>query len=134
VRRQEPKRVILRAGLALLALAVALPAEAATVRHSGTVVSVDAAAGRLVIGDMGPMLKDGKSTITRRMIRLTPSTEFLLVKRASGAAPDGWNGGYVETRVSAEDVKPGVWVTVSGEVGLRGMTAAKVEISDTSGP
>jgi hypothetical protein len=134
VRRQESKRAIVLAGLALLALAVALPAEAATVTRSGTVVSVDAAAGRVVIGDMGPRLKDGKSKITRRTIRLTPSTEFLLVKRATGVAPGGWNGGYVETRISAADVKPGAWVTVSGEPGPRGMTAAKVEVADPSGP
>jgi hypothetical protein len=126
--------IVTLSGAALLALATAGQAGAAVARYSGTVLSVDVAEGQLVIGDMGPMLKDGTSKVTRRTIRLAPSTEFVRVKRADGAGPSGWTGDYLETKVSAQDVAPGAWVTVTGEGGPQGVTASKVEIDGTTGP
>jgi len=121
-------------GVGLLALAAAGLVEAAKSTYSGTVVSIDQAAGTIVVGDMGPLLQNGKSQIVERRIQVTRSTEFVRLKRAAGAAPSGWIGDYVETPLPAWDVKPGEWVTITGEGGRQRMTADKVKVVDTSEP
>jgi hypothetical protein len=121
-------------GLSLLALAASGGAEAATARHSGEVVSVDKAAGAIVVADMGPMLKSGTSELPRYTMQVTPSTAFVRVKRASGVAPSGWLGDYVETRLPAWDVKPGDWVTVAAEGDARRLRAVTITVVDTSEP
>ena len=45
--------------VSLLSLATFTWAEAATARHAGVVVSVDKAAGPIVVGDLGPKLRPG---------------------------------------------------------------------------
>lgn len=120
--------------LQLLALAGPGRAEAVTTIYSGIVLSVDQAAGKIVLGDMGPMLQNGKSEIVRRSIQVTPSTVFVRVKRAAGAAPSGWVGDYVETKVPAMDIKPGDWLTVAVEGEKQRWTAVKLTVVDTSEP
>jgi hypothetical protein len=120
-------------GVSLLALSV-VRADAATTGYSGVVLSVDQSAGKIVVGDMGPRLKSGKSEIAKRIVHVTPSTAYVLVKRTAGAAPGGWVGGYVETSLTGTDVKPGEWVTVSIEGDTQRRTAVKVTVVDTSEP
>jgi hypothetical protein len=107
---------------------------AATARHAGVVVSVDKAAGTIVVGDMGPKLPSGESKMKQYTLHVTPSTELLRVKRTDGVAPSGWLGDYVETRLSALDVKPGDWVTTTAEAGKQGLTATRVMVVDTAEP
>ncbi len=121
-------------GLSLLALAASGWSLGASVRHAGVVVSLDKAAGTIVVGDMGPMLQSGKSELTHYTIRVTPSTEFVRVKRASGVAPSGWIGDYVETRLPAWDVKPGDWITIAGEGAAQRVTAVRITVVDISEP
>ncbi len=122
------------AGLNLLVLGGAGGAEAVATNYSGVVLSVDQAVGKIIVGDMGPVLKSGKSEIARRSIQVKPSTAFVRVKRTAGAAPNGWLGDYVETELPAADVKPGQWVTVAVEGGTERLTAVKVTVVDTSEP
>jgi hypothetical protein len=98
--------------------------------YSGEVMAVDQTAGRIVVGDMGPLLANGKSEITRRTIQVTPSTEFAKVKRATGAGPRGWIGEYVETKLPTWSIKAGDFVTVE----VQGPAAVKVMLIDTSEP
>ena len=121
-------------GLSLLGLGGASAADAVTTAWSGIVLSVDQAAGRIVVGDMGPMLKNGKSEIARRSVQTTPSTTFVRVKRGAGAVPSGWIGDYTETNLAAPDVKPGEWVTVVVEREKQRLTALKVTVVDMSEP
>lgn len=107
-------------------------AAGAATSYSGVVLGVDWGAGRIVVGDMGPMLKGGKSEIARRSIQVTPSARVVRVKRASGVAPSGWFGDYVETGLAATDIKPGDWVTVSVRRDDQHVTAVKVTVVDTS--
>jgi len=118
----------------LLAPAAPGPAEAATVRHAGVVVSVDKAAGAFTVGDMGPKLPSGESVMRHYTIRVTPSTELLSVKRSAGVGPRGFPGDYVETRLSSLDIKPGDWVTTSAEAGKKGLTATQVVVVSTAEP
>jgi len=134
VTKQRRIWAALGAGLNLLMLGGAGGAEAVATRYSGVVLSVDQAASKIVVGDMGPVLKSGKSEIVRRSIQMKSSTAFVRVKRAAGAAPGGWLGDYVQTELPAADVKPGQWVTVAVEGGTRGLTAVKVTVVDTSEP
>ncbi len=122
-----------------LALSAVMPGgaggpEAATTSYSGIVLSVDQATGTIVLGEAGSRLKNGKSAITRRSFQVTPSTTFVRVKRAAGAAPTGWTGDYVETKPAAADIKPGEWVTVAVEGGKQRRTAVKVTVVGTSEP
>jgi hypothetical protein len=118
----------------ILALAAPGRAEAAAARHAGLVLAVDRTGGTLVVGDMGPLLENGTSQITRYTMQVTPSTEFVRVKRASGVAPSGWFGDYVETKLSAWDVKPGDFVAVASEGDGRRVKAVKITVVDTSEP
>jgi hypothetical protein len=102
--------------------------------HAGLVEAIDKAGGTFVMGDMGPVLPGGKSAITLYTMEVTPSTEFVRVRRASGAAPSGWIGGYVETRIPVWDVKPGDFVTVTSEGRGRRPKAIKVTVVDPSEP
>lgn len=122
------------ASLSLLALAASGRPEAATARHSGEVLALDRTAGTIVVGDMGPMLKSGTSEVRRYTMQVTPSTEFVRVKRAAGVAPSGWLGDYVETKLPAWDVKPGDWVTIAGNGEARRPRAIKITVVDTSEP
>lgn len=124
---------VLRECLAvLLVLVVSSATEAAAARHSGIVMRLDKNAGTIVVGDMGPRLKDGDSKMTPRTVRVTPSTEFVRVKRESGTAPSGWLGDFADTKLAAWDVKPGDWVTIVAEG--EPLTAAKIMVIDTSEP
>jgi hypothetical protein len=123
-------------GLAALFLVVSLAwltasgsADAAA-RRAGLVMSVDKAAGTIVLGEMGPRLPSGESKVTPQTIRVTPSTEFVRVKRAADTAPSGWIGDYVESKLPAWDVQPGDWVTATVEGGGARPTAVKVTVVD----
>jgi len=119
-------------GLGLLALIGVDRAGAASARYSGVVLSVDHATGTIVVGVMGPKLENGKSEMARRRVQVTPSTSYVLVKRAAGVAPSGWLGDYVETSLTAADIKPGEWVTVSIDGDPRRPTAVKITVVDMS--
>jgi hypothetical protein len=63
-------------GLALLAPTSVGRSASSTVDYAGNVLAVDATTGRIAVGDMGPLLDDGRSDITRRSILVTSATEF----------------------------------------------------------
>jgi hypothetical protein len=106
----------------------------ATIHFAGNVLAIDASKGNIVIGDMGPLLDDGRSEITRRSIRVTSSTEFTRVARIDGVAPSGWIGDYVATKLPRWDVKPGDFVTVTVGPERGGPQALEITIVDTSAP
>jgi hypothetical protein len=67
-------------------------------------------------------------------MRVTPSTEFLRVKRASGTAPSGWLGDYVETTLPAWELKPGDFVTATADAAKDRLTATKIVVVDMTEP
>ena len=87
---------------ALTILAVVAPAipgwsDAQGGKYSGTVVAVDQTAGTIVVEGMGPwQVKEGLTQLERRTIGVMSSTEFVRLKRATGPAPSGWVGDFVE--------------------------------------
>lgn len=101
------------AAVLLMALSASGALAAGEVRYAGTLVAVDMAAGTLVVEDMGPVMDNGKSRITRQRVKVGPSTQLTLVKRAMDVGPTGWAGTYVETPLAASAVKDGDYAVVS---------------------
>ena len=116
------------AALSILGTAAAGWGAAATARYSGSVLSVNQAAGTLTVADMGPRLASGESKATPVTVRITSSTEFARARRAAGAAPSGWIGAFEETSLPAWEVKPGDWVAVAVERAGGRATATRVTV------
>jgi hypothetical protein len=121
--------------LAVSVLAIAASASAQSPpRHAGLVMSVERAAGTIVVADMGPRLQTGDSKVTPHTIRVTPSTQFVRVKRMAGTAPSGWVGDYVERTLPPWDVKTGDWVSATVDGGGGAATAVKIVVVDMTEP
>ncbi len=123
---------------ALTALAVVAPAipgwsDARGGKYSGTVVAVNQTAGTIVVEGMGPWrVKEGVTQVERRTIGVMPSTEFVRLKRATGLAPSGWIGDFVESALPGWQVKPGDWVIVTLEPDGKRPTAVKIDVWEPS--
>ena len=115
-------------GLALLTISTAGWTAPESPGVAGEVLAVDRAAGRIVVGDTGPLRAGGDSEVVRRSIRVTSATEFVEVSRAVGAAPSGWAGDYVERALAPWDVRPGEFVSVSVREGAGSAQALKVTV------
>jgi hypothetical protein len=116
---------------ALLVMPIVAPAAggAGEARYSGTVVAVDRAAGTIVVAGMGPWrVTDGVTQVERRTIAVTSSTGLVGIKRATGVAPSGWAGDYVESALPEWQVKPGDWVTVVLKPDAGRPTASRIDV------
>lgn len=104
-------------------------------RYSGTVVEVDPTAGVIVVEGMGPwQIKEGVTQLERRPVGVTSTTAFVRVKRASGPAPSGWVGDFVETGLPAWQVKAGEWITAITTPGDKKPTAIRIYVWGPSEP
>jgi hypothetical protein len=114
----------------IAAVGVSSSLAAGPARHAGTVVAVDAAAGTLVIEDVGPLLKSGKSAIHRLTVHVSKSAEFTRARRTEGAGPGGWIGAIAETPLPAWQVKDGDYAVVT----IDNAKAVKVTVVDAREP
>lgn len=125
------------AGTVLAVVASAMPgwSDAGAGKYSGMVVAVDRAAGTIVVEGMGPWrVKEGVTQLERRTFAVAPSTEFVGLKRASGTAPSGWTGDFVESALPGWQVQPGNWVIVTLAPDGRRPTAVKIDVWEPSEP
>jgi hypothetical protein len=99
--------------LTLVAIvAAASPADAEDGRHSGTVITIDRAAGALVVGEVGPWLvRQGETVITPRTVTITGDTAFVRIERRP-ETPSGFPGDFVEQGAERWAVQSGDFVTV----------------------
>lgn len=124
--------------IALTVLTVVAPAipgwgEARDGKYSGTVVAVDQTTGTIVVEGMGPwQVKEGVTQLERRTIGVMPSTAFVRLKRATGPAPSGWVGDFVESALPGWQVKPGDWVTVTVKPDDKQPTAVRIDVWEPS--
>jgi hypothetical protein len=117
----------------LIAPALADRSDAVERKYSGTVVAVDRAGGTIVVEGMGPWrVTEGVTQVERRTIVVMPSVELVRLRRASGAAPSGWAGDFVESVLPQWQVKPGDWVTVTLGPDARRPTATRIAVGDPS--
>jgi hypothetical protein len=130
-RRATAARVAVLAVLAIVAWAIPAWSAGREARYSGTVIAVDRAAGTIVVEGMGPWrVKDGVTQLERRTISVAPSAEFVRLKRASGVAPSGWTGDFIESPLPAWQVKAGDWVTVSLQPDAKRPTAIRIDVGE----
>lgn len=123
------RRVAMLVAVAVAAWMIPTGSDGQERKYSGTVLSVDRSAGVIVVGDMGPWrIKDGVTQVDRRTIAVALSTEFVRVTRASGPAPSGWVGDFVESVLPGWQVKPGDWVTVSVTAGDKPPRAVRITV------
>jgi len=102
-------------------------------KYSGTVVAVDGTAGAVVVEGMGRWrIKEGVTQVERRTIGVTSACEFVSVKRASGPAPSGWVGDFVESGLPGWQVKPGDWITAIVKADGKRATAIRIYVWEPS--
>ena len=124
------RRLVAGALLALAAPAVAL---AQGVRHSGVIADVDERAGTFVLAEVGPWsVRNGRTVVTRRVVALTPTTEFAIAFRDE-EAPSGFRNDFVETPLERWAVYVGDFVTVECVRQGGRLTASKVVVTDLPG-
>jgi hypothetical protein len=123
------RRAAILAVAALGAWAIPTWSDGQESRYSGVVKAVDRSAGAIVVEGMGPwQVKDGVTQVERRTIGVTSTTEFVGIKRASGPAPSGWVGDFVESGLPGWQVKPGDWVTLIMKPGDGRPTATRIYV------
>jgi hypothetical protein len=103
-------------------------------KYSGTVVAIDQGAGTMIVEGMGPWrVKDGVTQLERRTVGVAPAAEFVRIERATGAAPSGWAGDFIESALPRWQVKAGDWVTVAGKRDGGRMTAIRIDVGEPGG-
>jgi hypothetical protein len=99
------------AGALIVALLVPASGVAQVVKHSGSLLDVDADQGTIVLAELGPWRLDTETTvITVRTIVVTPDTDFALVRRVDPS--NGFSGDFVVDDVEPWAIYPGDFVTV----------------------
>jgi len=116
----------------LLALAASAHAGEA-MKHSGSIFSIAEDARTFVLAEVGPwQVRQGETVITYRTITLAPETEFAIVARAD-AAPTGFPGDFVETRLGPEGVYMNDHVTVDCRHEGKRLMALKIVVIEPVG-
>ena len=135
MRGTSGRRALGRLLVAALGVAATFPVAAAAEaeRRSGTVVAVDRAAGAMVIEEIGPGRGAGGNEVGRHRIALEPTTPVVEIARAAGRAPDGWEGGFVQTSLSREALTEGAFVTVTLRRDDGQLTAEQVTVVTPGG-
>ena len=120
---------------ALAALAAPGWAQGPEATHSGTVQALDRSAGTIVLDEVGPWtVKGGETVITRQVIAVTSTTQFVRVKRATETGATGWIGDFVESPLPAWQVKAGDFVTITVRRDGKLATAARIDVVETGEP
>lgn len=104
----EGRQIVRRSWVLVVALVALLRpdfAAAQTTSHSGTVLAVDKDDGSLLLSEVGPWC--GATEISRRTIRVTPSTEVVQATRTPAAGRGGWVGDFIEVRLIARELRTG---------------------------
>src|SRR5215510_8917602 len=103
-------------------------------RHSGTVVSLDPAAGTLVLQELTASRSEAPAPVTRA-ITVGSGARLLVLRRSTESGATAWPGGFVASPMPLADLRPGDFVTVIGQERQGRMEATGVELSrDESSP
>jgi hypothetical protein len=103
------------------------------VKHSGSIVAVDEAAGTIVLGEIGPwQVRDGETVVTYLEIAVTPATAFAIVSRAEEET-EGFLGEFVETPIEPWALYETDYVTIDCLHEGRRLVALKITVTDVPG-
>jgi hypothetical protein len=105
-----------------------------TMKHSGSIISIDDKAGRIVLAEVGPWkVRDGATIITYRTITVTPQTGFAIVRR-DFAAPDGFPGEFVEGALMPGEIYLNDYVTIDCRHEGERLVALKITVVEVAAP
>ena len=125
----QRRAVVLAVSLVLVAAASQPSVAAESVKHSGTILEMDAGRGRLVLEEVGPwQVRDGVTQVIRRTIVLTAATRFAIALRAN--APDGFAGAFVEGTLLPAALEVGDLITAECRYDGRRIVALKITFAD----
>jgi hypothetical protein len=96
-------------------------------RHSGQVVSVDAAAGTIVLEELTASRSEAPASM-KRTVALSPSAQVQILSRSESVGGSAWPGGFAASAVSLADVRPGDFVTAVGQVRSGRLEATSVDL------
>jgi hypothetical protein len=96
-------------------------------RHSGQVVSVDAAAGAIVLEELTASKSEAPASMKRTVV-LSPRAQVQILTRSEGAERSAWPGGFTASAVSLADIRPGDFVTAVGQERSGRLEATAVEL------
>ena len=116
---------------ALLALAPVPAMAGGALNYAGTVRSVES--GSFVIQDVGPRPATGEMHATNRRIVLTPSTTFVMARRARDGA-SAFPGDYAVRPAERSDLAEGDFVSVECQPTGAECQAIKLTIVQTGPP
>jgi hypothetical protein len=116
---------------ALATLLLAAPGDATPPKISGTIVSVDPEGKILTVKEIGIALRKGKNREIQWQIVLGPDTRIALATRATEGGDSDWPGRYLETPITARDLKPGDFATVEADIRDGKATAISVVVAAT---
>jgi hypothetical protein len=103
-------------------------------KHSGTIVAIDDAAGTILLAEIGPWkVRGGKTVMTYRTITVTPDTEFSIVGREY-ATIEGWPGEFLEGVLPPGAVYVDDYVTVDCVHKGARQIALKVTVTEVGEP
>ncbi len=118
----------------LAGLSTAVIAKDIAIKHSGTIISADQTKGLIVLAEVGPWRhENGKTVITRRVIGVTDTTDWVDVRR-SNTAPSGFRGDFVEAKRDRWALAPGDFVTIDCLHKGRKLVAARITVLDLRAP
>jgi hypothetical protein len=105
-----------------------------TMKHSGSIVSIDDKAGTFVLAEVGPWkVRDGKTVVTYRTITVTPETEFAIVGRDYDGF-EGLPGGFVEGAIGGDEIYLNDYVTIDCRHEGRRLIALKITVVEVTAP
>jgi hypothetical protein len=96
-------------------------------RHSGQVVSVNAAAGTIVLEELTASKSEAPANM-KRTVALSPSAQVQILSRSESAEGSAWPGGFTASAVSLADIRPGDFVTAVGQERSGRLEATAVEL------
>jgi hypothetical protein len=119
--------------LLLIVVGAPLVAGAETIKHTGTVLAVSKDTGTIILGEVGPWrVEQGVLQVTRRIISVTPATEFVQVKRGEEGVE--YPGDFIEAKLDAGDVAVGDFVTVDCRHEGKRLIALKISVPAITEP
>ena len=125
--------MIVAASIAVLGFAGRAHAQG-TMRHSGSIVSIDAESGAIVLAEVGPWkVRDGKTVVTYRTIAVTAQTALAIVGR-DYANFDGLLDGFVEGALEPGEIYLNDYVTIDCLHEGKRLIARKITVIEVAEP
>lgn len=105
-----------------------------TMKHSGSIVSIDDMAGTFVLAEVGPWkVRDGKTVVTYRTITVTPETQFAIVGRDYDGF-EGLPGAFVERAIGGDEIYLNDYVTIDCRHEGKRLIALKITVVEVTAP